>query len=62
MELSPSRRSQLLLTIGERGTSAAIFTLLKEKIKVRKVEVTCWGYSEGSQHIALFKTGGALEK
>lgn len=60
--MRPSRRSQLTLTRGERGTSAAIFTLLKEKIKVRQVEITCWGYSEGSRHMALFKIAGALGK
>lgn len=53
--MSPSRRSQLPLIIGERGTSVAIFTLPKEKIRVRQVEITCWGYSEGSQHAALLK-------
>lgn len=58
--MSPSRRSQLPLTRGERGTSTATVTLLKEKIKVREVEITCRGCSEGSQHTALFKTAGAL--
>lgn len=59
--MSPSRRSQLPLTRGERGTSSAIFTLLKEKIKVRQIEIT-WENSEGSQHTALFKTAGTLGK
>lgn len=46
----------------ERGTLAVIFTLLKGKMEVRQVEITFWGYYEGSQHTALFKAAGALGK